>query len=246
MRRLWLLLLLVVAGCSEADATFITRGSGGGAPPVEWAYVSSAVGSNDASSGSIGTGSLSVTAHNGIVVCVGSYNGTARTVSSVQDGDSTALTYAGRYQNVPYVGIDIEIWYLADVPTTKSTTYTATLSGTATYRRIVALQFSGIDNATFIDSSYTPAGNSDSSSPYTTTADSTSGNDEFVVGCYYNYSSGTYSSSSPSVYRADAGSGDFATATNDAPSIGSYSVSVACSVNQAHGCFARAFKQAAP
>jgi len=141
-----------------------------------------------------------------------------------------------------------QTWWLAVTGLGNATNvvrqHTDTGSG-ADFHRVIAMEFSGASGGH--DTGYAPAGNQDSSSPFTTTAANTAGNDEIIVGQFSDRTSGgAMSSSSPSVFRLENAAQDFGTATNDAATSGSWAVSVVnASTTDTHSCFAVALKSAA-
>lgn len=212
---------------------------------MAWSLIATATGSDNTGSSKtsvVTTSGLSVQVGDHIAVGVGMYTG-SRTVSSMTDTAGNTYTYRGRVQNSPESGVTIEIWDCVATAGHASNLITANFSSTQ-YTRIVAVQSRGMDASQF-DSGYTPAGNTDSSSPHATPAANTAGNDEVVMGFFWSANYPTFSNSNPSVNRVVLES-DFVFATNEAAAQGSWNVGVAANpTTYPTGCFARAFKVAA-
>lgn len=218
------------------------------------AYTTGAVGSSDSSGSTIATASFTATAGRNLVVGIVTLNSGSvyRTVSSIADtaGNDAKYFRCGTAQQINlgdgyYMVMDI--WHAMNITGHASNVVTATLSGAAdTARRIIVLEFSGMHSTNAHDTGYAPSANLDSTSPHTTTAANTAEDNEIVVGFFQDVAGevGAYSSSSPSVLRQSV-STDFAAATNDAATAGSFNVSVAATNTEDHYCYAKAFKQAA-
>jgi hypothetical protein len=182
--------------------------------------------------------SFSCTTGNTIVVMALVYQSPSRTITGVSDTAGNSYSSIGTY--TPGDGANIAMFAAYGITGNASNVIRVSFSGNFQVAFTAAVQLEG---ELSLDSGYTPAGNDDSTSPYTTTEGTTGGNDRIVVGAFFDAidSVPSYSSSSPSVLRLTGGSNYFAIATNDAASSGSWSVSVAAGQSETHRCIARAF-----
>jgi hypothetical protein len=206
------------------------------------AFISSSVGSNDASGNSLASAALSVTTGNSIIVIVHRWGGTG-TPNGVTD--TAGNTYAKCGSDMSS-GSDLVAYYIAhNVTGHANNVVTASWSANATYRRVIQLQYSGMHLTAAHDTGYNPAVASDTTSPLTTTSANTAENNEMVIGCFVDQDDvdTTFSNSSPSVYRTSAGN-DCGIADNAIASAGAGTVSVATNQSHTYACYAKAFKQA--
>src|SRR5690349_13830522 len=176
----------------------------------------SAGGNND----SCATGTFNVTTGRSVLVaCIVD----TIDVTSVTDSQSNTYTKIGSTYNGDGAAQQ-SFWLAQNVTGNASLTVTQNHVGGA-YPRIIALEVTtGLTSGAYV-SAYAPAGNQDSSSPFTTSAAATALSDLLIVGQFSNrVDAGTFSSSSPSVLQNADADNDFAVATNVAAAAGSWSV----------------------
>lgn len=215
---------------------------------MAWGYVNGQFGELGGSGSSVSTAAFNVAAGNMIVVGVflADATGTIPTVTGVSDNASPPNTYSVCGSRYLFNSDNYEMYFFVAHNTTARTgcIVTATFSSAVdTGAVICAIQLSGMALSSGHDTGYAPAGNNDTTQPYATTAGSTTGDNEVIVGFWIDAagSGRTYSSSSPSVFRIQSTSGSFCMATNDAPTSGSYNVAVACSISESHFGYSKAF-----
>jgi hypothetical protein len=210
---------------------------GGGYATIE--YVNGNTGTNDSGDTTIAATSINATTGNCIIVCVFNYDAENGAVQSIADTASNTYSRLGTAFNSD--GATSEIWGAFNITGNASNIVTATYDQYVAYRRIHVLQFSGVALTNAHDTAYAPTGNSDSTSPLTTTAANTSMDGEMLIGFFSDSNDGaTYSNSSPSVKRLSTT--DSCTVTNLISTAGSASVSVEASSNDANLCYAKAIK----
>ena len=177
-----------------------------------------------------------------------------QTVSSITDTAGNNAKYAlcgSRYQYLlsSTYYVNTECWVAPNITGHAANYITANYSTANAASYIMAGSWSGMALSGAYDTGYDPAGNVDATSTYTTTADTTAEDNEIIIGFFLSLvaTSQTKSSSSPSVLRyvAPEATQTRCIVDNVAEAAGSFSVSVASTVNEAHICFAKAFKQAA-
>lgn len=118
------------------------------------AYVKSA-GNSEAWGGTSLAVSLVPTAGNTIIVCASSYTaGTPRSVTEITDTAGNTYTRAGSTAGGDSNHVQ-EFWYATDVATHASNAITVTWSGSAGYRDIIALEYSGLATSSVYDTSAT-------------------------------------------------------------------------------------------
>jgi hypothetical protein len=183
------------------------------------------------------------TSGNCIVVAVAANDATAanRTVSSISDtaGNSYAIL-GSSYTNG---NNRLEIWAAFNITGNASNIVTVTFGGTPTDAFGCFAQLSGVATSSAHDTGYAPAGNSDASTPYTTTDATTASDNEWVIGCFFSTGEdNTFAGSSPTVLRQSSLNTQALT-TRPTTTAGSYSTAVTFGVGTTMLCLARAIKE---
>lgn len=219
--------------------------------PMSAAFINTCEG-NWASGSSFASTALNVTSGNfiAVVTAMARFDGACPTITSITDtaGNTYTLANSGSYETDHY---RLYIHYAQNVTGHANNVVTVNLSGsTLAVANSRQLQFSGLATSSVHDTGYAPPLNTDTASPYITTADDTAQDNEIIIGAFgvLEGVDRTYSSSAPSVKITDLLSGSEwgAIATNTIATQGSASVAVAASgTNSEHICLAAAFKIAA-
>ena len=214
-----------------------------------WVYVNDAEFSADSNSANPSLPAFSVAAGNAIIVALTTISTSGYvTPSSLSDTAGNAYTnlathdylYAGTYSFRLHIYAAFNITGNAD--------NVVTINLSAGYGlRCIAAQISGLAITGTQDTGFSPGGNIDTASVYTSGAGNTAADDELVFGAFSSTATSTiFSDSSPSIMRQQVGSSlRLAACTNHIDSAGSASISAAGSTNGAVIILARAFKQAA-
>lgn len=202
------------------------------------AYVTGGTGEGSNAQNGMATSAFVATAGRAILACC-----QADTVDITAVNDTAGNTYVKLGSTYTGGGTNQSFWLSLTGLASATNVVTQSHAGGA-WPRIVAIEISGAATSSAHDTAYAPAGNLDSTSPFTTTAANTAANDELVVAQFSDrVGSGAFSSSAPSVFRLACASSDFGVATNDAAVAGSASCSViSTSTTDQHACFAVAIK----
>jgi hypothetical protein len=208
------------------------------------AFVNGSYNQNDTGSAatSIAAAALAVTSGNAIIVGVYTYSGDP---SNCQDTAGNNYSKLGTYLDGT-TSRRLTFYLAQDITGHASNVVTVTFPS-STYPRLCVAHLLGVAKSGAHDTGFAPAGNYDTSSPFTTTAGTTKNDGEWIFGIYDGIGTGPYANSSPSVVRVNiAGSySDFCLATNLISSAGSGSVSAADgnTIGQAV-CYSKALRPA--
>ena len=160
------------------------------------AYINGSYNQEDSGSGqtSIAAASLSITTGNAIVIGVYTYSADPATPT---DTAGNIFTKLGTYLDAS--NRRLSIWLALNVIGNAANVVTSTFAS-SNYPRIMVMQLSGVGSW---DTSFSPDGNSDASSPYTSTADSTQSDGEWIVGIFDCTGNGPYTDYGSSVVRVN-------------------------------------------
>ncbi|MBI5734049.1 MAG: hypothetical protein HY973_03870, partial [Candidatus Kerfeldbacteria bacterium] len=177
-------------------------------------------GSAETAVASIATsGTLNVTTGDLLVAVVAHYNSPSRTVSSLSDGTNNfILVPNSRYTDAD--GSVVEMWYKENATAKTSATFTANLSGTALYRRIMVWQISGAATSGALDQVSTPS--SGSSTSQTCSNITTTQADEIMLAGISEWAAHTYTAGSSFTNRFVNGITDFIALDRIVASTGTY------------------------
>lgn len=173
--------------------------------PAEYetpAYVNSTTGSGSGSASTLAATSFSVTTGNTIIVGISNYTTTQRTVSSISDTAGNTYARCGSvYQ--PSSNFTQETWVAYNITGNASNVITATYSGAATYRGMVAHQVSGLATSSAYDKQATNFATSTSATvgPTSTTAQTY----EYLFAFFMVFDTGTGTAGANYTERVDAG-----------------------------------------
>lgn len=215
-----------------------------------WAYVNDDEVASDSCGATTALPAINASAGNVILVAVATVSSSGyKTTTSIADTAGNTYTSLGSYQVLSTHYHRLEIWAAYNITGNASNVITLTNSATGYLIRAIAVQYSGLATSSTQDADYAPAGNTDTGSPYASTAANTAENDEMIFGAFLSVvtSAPTYSASSPSSLREQAGAigSALGVADNHAATAGSNNVAVASGTTTSVYCLARAFKQAA-
>jgi len=214
-----------------------------------WAEVQSVENTTDSCPATFALPAFSATDGNAIIVAVVNGSNAYRVTTSITDTAGNTYTLLANYQVFSTYYYRLELWAAYNITGHSSNVVTLTNPTTGYGIRAIATEISGLATTNTQDTGYTPAGNTDGTSPYTTTPANTAENDELVFGAHAGLGGAAhvFSASSPSVLfeKIEPATGMcLATTGNHIASAGSGSVSVASTVTSNVLNLARAFKQA--
>lgn len=207
------------------------------------AYVNGSNGSHTSGT-TITLSALSATTGNCIVISTAATHGTAanRSVSSISD--TAGNTYASLGTTYTSGTSRIELWAAFNITGNASNVVTVTFGGTPTDAWACRAQFSGVATTSANDTGFAPAGNSDATTPYTSTAATTAADNEWVIGSFFSAGEdNTFGNSGSSVVRQTSVD-QHALVTLATTSAGSYSVACTFGVETTMMILARAIKVA--
>ena len=209
---------------------------GGSSPPT---YANSGSG-YVAANISVACSAMATTSTNAIVVFTG--NGNTQTVTGVAD---TALNSYVKIAGVwsPSGDYRNEAWLAQNITGHGTNVITVTFSDTAADGICIAAEYSGVATSSAHDSDYAPSVVADdSSSPFTSGSDSTTVDNDVVVGFIYNMTTtDTYSNGTTGTYRHDLVD-VWVIVDKTAASAGAHTIDVAGTASVNHAIMAVALK----